>query len=99
MGKVNEVINTTEINAVAAVEAPVNLDASTVIVYLASPQMGEGSSVFVGLNGKGYQVPRGKPYPVPRPLFDVLRRSQDARNVTQQYIAGLEKRANDPALK
>lgn len=99
MAKVNEVINTTGGMIAPVIEEPVNLDATTVYVYLPPPQMGEESVLFVGLNGTGYTIPRGRPYPVPRPLFEIIRRSHDAKNVTEQYIAKMEKENADPALR
>ena len=35
----------------------------------------EENFVFVGLNGKGYKIIKGKPVRVPRPVYDILMES------------------------
>ena len=75
------------------------IQSSMVQVFLAPGQKGDNSSVFVGLNGKGYTVPRGRPVMVPWPVFEILRRSADAK----VYTEALEKQAaaalSDPAMR
>ena len=75
------------------------IQSSMVQVYLAPGQKGENNSEFVGLNGKGYIVPRGRPVMVPQPVFEILRRSADAK----VYTEALEKQAaaalSDPAMR
>lgn len=57
-----------------------------IMVYLDRATGGEENFVRVGVNGKMYQVPRGKNVMVPRAVFDVLRRSSTAKAVTERYI-------------
>ena len=45
---------------------------------------GEENTMFVGLNGKAWQIPRGKKVQVPRPVADIIERSQ--RNATAQHM-------------
>lgn len=75
------------------------IQSSMVQVFLAPGQKGENNSEFVGLNGKGYTVPRGRPVLVPWPVFEILRRSADAK----VYTEALEKQAaaalSDPAMR
>jgi hypothetical protein len=40
---------------------------------------------FVCINGKTYQVPRGKQVRVPRPVYEVLSRSEHAKVITAAY--------------
>lgn len=46
---------------------------------------GEEDFRYVGINGRMFQVPRGKQTLVPRPVFDVLAYSQDAREYTDRF--------------
>jgi hypothetical protein len=41
-------------------------------ITLPRARTGEARSVPCWVNGKGYQVPRGKPVEVPAPIYDVL---------------------------
>ena len=45
---------------------------------------GEDNTVFVGLNGKAWQIPRGKKVQVPKPVADIYERAQ--RNATKQHM-------------
>ena len=58
-----------------------------IAVHLDRATGGEDNYVRVGVNGKMYQIPRGKPVMVPRSVYDVLRRSETARSVTEAYMA------------
>lgn len=40
---------------------------------------------FVCINGKTFQVPRGKQVRVPRPVYEVLSRSEHAKLITAAY--------------
>lgn len=37
---------------------------------------GDRKSIYVCVNGKSYQIPTGKPWEVPLPIFEVLERMQ-----------------------
>ena len=45
---------------------------------------GEENTVFVGLNGKAWQIPRGKREKVPKPVAEIVERSQN--NTTKQHM-------------
>lgn len=53
----------------------------TVFVQMVS---GEESSLFVAVNGKAWQIPRGKHVEVPKPVAEIIERSQ--RNNTKQLL-------------
>lgn len=56
----------------------------TVTVYL--PRMpGEEPTVFVGLNGKRYLIPRGKHEQVPKPVADLIEECQRSRERADRY--------------
>lgn len=44
---------------------------------------------FVGVNGKTFQVPRGKSVKVPKPVAQVLAYSEAARNAAEEYESEL----------
>lgn len=44
---------------------------------------------FVGVNGKTFQVPRGKTVNVPKPVAEVLANSEAARQAAEEYENGL----------
>jgi hypothetical protein len=67
-------------------------DTAKVAVYLDRATGGEENYVRVGVNGKMYQVPRGKTVMVPRPVYDVLRRSATAKAVTEAFVKENEQR-------
>ena len=75
------------------------IQSSMVQVFLAPSHKGESKSEFVGLNGKGYTVPRGRPVMVPWPVFEILRRTADAKLYTEKLEGELAAPLNDPALK
>lgn len=45
---------------------------------------GEENTMFVGVNGKAWQIPRGKKVQVPKPVAEVIERSQ--RNDAKQMM-------------
>ena len=57
-----------------------------IAVYLDRANGSEEDFVRVGVNGKMYQIPRGKTSMVTRPVYEVLRRSATARAVTEAYV-------------
>lgn len=52
------------------------------------PRMGanEESFVLVGINGVLTQIPRGKTVMVSRRVYDILRRSNTAKEVTEAFL-------------
>lgn len=44
---------------------------------------------FVGVNGRTFQVPKGKAVTVPAPVAEVLARSEAARLEAEEYESGL----------
>lgn len=61
-----------------------------IAVYLDRATGDEANFERVGVNGKMYQVPRGKTVMVPRPVYDVLRRSASARVITERHLTANE---------
>lgn len=57
-----------------------------ITVYL--PLEGENGENYkrVGVNGKMYQIPRGRNVRVPRPVYDVLRQSRIQHGITTAMI-------------
>lgn len=58
-----------------------------VTVLLPKASDGDQNFVLVGINGKNYQVPRGKRVQVPKPVYDVLSRSEHAQMISERYNA------------
>lgn len=56
-------------------------------VFLAKGRNGEENYVRVVVNGRAYQIPRGKQQLVPRPVYEVLSRSECAKLITEAYDA------------
>ena len=54
-------------------EAPTDRMKEKVTVTLPRATGKEEDTVFVSLNGKGYNIKRGVPVQVPRPIADILR--------------------------
>lgn len=54
------------------------------------PRMGasEDPYVLVGVNGVLTQIPRGKPVMVSRAVYEVLRRSDSAKEVSEAFLTG-----------
>lgn len=65
----------------------------TVTVELPRATGMEENFVFVGLNGKGYQVMRGTPVRVPRPVADVLARAEAQRRRQADFIRAQQENA------
>jgi hypothetical protein len=56
-------------------------------VFLRPAETGEQNFVRVVVNGKAYQIPRGRQQMVPRPVYEVLARSEQAKHITRAYNA------------
>ena len=56
-------------------------------VFLSKALSGEQNFVRVVVNGRPYQIPRGKQQQVPRPVYEVLSRSEGAKLITAAYDA------------
>lgn len=48
----------------------------------------EDPYVLVGVNGVYTQIPRGKPVMVSRAVYEVLRRSDSAKEVSEAFLTG-----------
>ena len=46
---------------------------------------GEDRTVFVGLNGRGWNIPRGMTVEVPKPVADVFYAAQDNATKADEY--------------
>ena len=46
---------------------------------------GEDPCIYVGLNGKGYTIPRGKKTEVPKPVADILYASEAFKKAAKKY--------------
>lgn len=63
-----------------------DVKATEEIVEVFLPKVpGETPSVWVGVNGEGWQFPRGKKTKVPKRVADVLERSQQAQDDADEY--------------
>ena len=49
-------------------------------VFLPRARKGEAEDLYVGINGVGYVVPKGREVEVPRAVADEIRRSQKAED-------------------
>lgn len=54
-------------------------------VFLPKASGGEQNFVRVVVNGRPFQIPRGRQQMVPRPVYEVLARSETAKNVTECF--------------
>lgn len=59
-------------------------------IAITIPRMGvnEDPYVLVGVNFVNTQIPRGKPVMVSRKVYDVLRRSDSAKIVSEAFLVG-----------
>lgn len=73
--------------------------AELVEVYLPKATGREENFVFVGLNGKGYQIKRGEPVLVPRPVYDILEASERAAQRQEAFLAEQRERAQRTAFR
>lgn len=56
-------------------------------VFLRPAETGEQNFVRVGINGKMYQIPRGRQQMVARPVYEALARSEHAKLITRAFNA------------
>lgn len=55
----------------------------------------EETTLFVGLNGKGYNIKRGVPVNVPRPVYDILMESERMKERQADYDEQLRQQAEN----
>ena len=66
-----------------------NAWSETAEVRLPKAPKTEQNFQFVGVNGRTFQVPKGKTVTVPAPVAEVLARSEAARLEAEDYESGL----------
>lgn len=76
-----------------ALEEPKNPMQKYVTVNLSRATGKEEDSVFVGLNGKGYNIKRGVPVRVPLPVANILRESERQRDRQAKFEEEQSERA------
>ena len=54
-------------------------------ITLPRPRVGEDPFQFVGINGRTFQVPKGKPVSVPYPVYERLKIMQDQEQAEIDY--------------
>lgn len=54
-------------------------------VFLPKATGGEQNFVRVVVNGRPFQIPRGRQQMVPRPVYEILLRSETAKGITDTY--------------
>ena len=74
------------------------LDRTLVPVYLPMEGAGGETSMFLGLNGKTWLVPRGKNTFVPRPVASLIRQKQHAQEEARRYDEEQRNRCTAAAL-
>lgn len=78
---------TTEKTAAAEKKIETDVWAQTREIFLERGQMTEEQSQFVCVNGRTFQVPKGKPVQVPLPVYEVLENSRRMREEAFQRAA------------
>lgn len=64
------------------------------------PRMsGEDPTVWVAINGKAWQIPRGKTVQIPKPVADRLDAVQRLRDEAAEYAENQQKKGEEPAGK
>ena len=66
-------------------EKPVKAGRDIVSVFLPK-ESANANSLFVSINGKGYNIPRGKSIRVPRSVAEVLARRERAIKIEEDYL-------------
>lgn len=79
------------------VEQPYDPMKDMVTVTLPRATGREEGTVFVGLNGKGYNLKKGTTIQVPRPVYDILDEANRQRERQAAYEEMLQKQAEDRA--
>ena len=64
---------------------PVNPWQDMIPVFCARGGDNEPNFVYAVVNGRAFQIPRGKQQLVPRPVYEILSRSEHAKNITAMY--------------
>lgn len=78
----------------AASKASINPMDEKEVVFI--PKVaGEEPTIWVGLNGKAWNIPRGQKVEVPKPVADILYESERAKTAADKYIADEQKRMRD----
>ena len=75
------------------------INSTRVPVYLDRASKNEERSQFVAVNGASFTVPKGNQQRVPWSVFEIIRRSEDAKRETERLEKELAAPLNDPALK
>lgn len=78
---------TTEKTAATEKKTEIDAWAQTREIFLERGQMTEEQSQFVCVNGRTFQVPKGKPVQVPLPVYEVLENSRQMREEAFQRAA------------
>jgi len=68
--------------------------ADLVTVNLPKATGREENFVFVGLNGKGYTILKGRPVRVPRPVYDILQEAIRQERRMEAWDTAQRERAN-----
>lgn len=74
-----------EIKKTEKTEKPVKAGRDIVSVFLPK-ESANANSLFVSINGKGYNIPRGKSIRVPRSVAEVLARRERAIKIEEDYL-------------
>ena len=70
------------------------VDPMTVMETVFIPKIpGEETTVFVGINGKSWTIPRGKSCEVPKPVADMLRERQRRQDAADEFSAAEQAKA------
>ena len=68
------------------VEKPVDPMQERETMYVPRLPVGEQQNIYVNINGKGFNIPRGKNVDMPRPVADIIKRALKAE---QRYDEGV----------
>lgn len=74
-----------ETKKIEKTEKPVKAGRDIVSVFLPK-ESANANSLFVSINGKGYNIPRGKSIRVPRSVAEVLARRERAIKIEEDYL-------------
>lgn len=67
-------------------------------IILPKAPKGEEPYVYVCINGHSFQVPRGKPVDVPKPVYERLMIAQEAEYKAERYAEAVEKANKEAAM-
>lgn len=69
-------------------EEVIHTDPMEVMVPVFLPKIpGDDETVFVGLNGKAWLIPRGKRFEVPKPVAEILFQSDEFKAAADEHSA------------